>query len=243
MTDNVKQNNITALIIEAGIDTALKELHTCLPGIVVENDSGGTSFDPITQTATIQPSIKKTYVDDDGNDVDIINLPVITDVPIRFPKSNKFSISFPLETGDEVLLIFAEQSLDTWHEYGGIQKPDDLRRHAMEDAFAIPMGYSQQNLIPNFPTENLEIKLNDGSGSISIAPDGTVSIVGTEIILNNGSNLAVQYEALQIAFDELQEAFNTHTHIYLPGPGTTDPAIPQSIADITTTKIDTIKVP
>jgi hypothetical protein len=64
--------------------------------------------------------------------------------------------------------------------------------------------------------------------------------------LNGDGDHAVRYAQLQTAFDELKTAFNNHDHVYTPGTGTpttTASAVPQSAADITTSKIDTIEVP
>ena len=74
---------------------------------------------------------------------------------------------------------------------------------------------------------------------IFLKDDGTLEI-------NNGSDFAVRFNALQAAFDELKAAFNTHTHVYSPGaltPITTAIPVPQSLADISLSKIDEINVP
>jgi hypothetical protein len=221
---NLKQNNLIGLVIQEGVDASLKERHTCLPGVF-------TSFDPVEQLADIQPTLKIKV-----NDV-LQNLPLLTSVPVRFSRSRDFSITFPLVVGDEVLLIFAERSIDTWLINGGIQNPFDFRKHNLSDAFAFPMCYSQKNLIPSFDSTNLEIKANSGSAKIAVAP-------GTEIILNSGADWAVQFSALQTAFNELQSAFNTHSHTGVTSGGSsTGTTSAPSVADISLSKIDTIRVP
>lgn len=222
----IKTNDDLASVINDAINTSLKELHTSLPGIII-------SFDPVTQLADIQPTIKRSI------NGELINLPVLSGVPIRFYHTNKFSIAIPLEKDDEVEIKFCERSLDMWLTYGDIQNPFDFRKHDLSDAYAQPTLYSQKNLIPDFPSDNLEIKSNNGTAKIEVTPDD-------DLILNSGVDFAVQFTALQTAFDELKLAFNTHTHVYAPGPLTPIPtavAVPQSIADISLSKIDTIKVP
>lgn len=221
MTSDFKPNDLLESAIQEGVATALKELHTCLPGQII-------SFDDATQTADIQPTIKMKVGEN------LQNLPVLSGVPVRFPKSADFSLSFPLAADDEVLLIFSERSLDTWLTHGGIQNPFDVRRHDLSDAFAVPMAYSQKNLIPSFPSANLEMKANTGSAKVELTP-------ATEIILNSGSDFAVQFSALQTAFDELKDAYNGHDHVETGG--TTNPPLQQSAADISLAKIDSIKVP
>ena len=64
---------------------------------------------------------------------------MIYNVPVLFPRSRKAAVTFPLEKGDTVLLVFAERSLDEWIEKGGNKvSPEDPRRHDMSDAIAIP---------------------------------------------------------------------------------------------------------
>lgn len=224
LDEDLKPNDLIEATIQEGIDTALKGLHTCLPGVV-------SVFDAVTQLADIQPTIKSKVGDD------LINLPLLTSVPVRFPKSNKFSITFPLEPDDEVLIIFCERSIDTWLTRGGIQNPFDFRKHDLSDAFAFPLMYSQKNLVPNFPATNLEIKANTGSAKIALNPT-------TDVILNGGSDWAVQFSALQTAFDELKTAFNTHKHTGVTvGAGVSGITDTLSAADISLAKINTVKVP
>ena len=45
--------------IKEGIANRLKDLHTNMPGII-------ESFDPITQTASIQPAIKRVFITREG---------------------------------------------------------------------------------------------------------------------------------------------------------------------------------
>ncbi len=153
-------------VIQTGIDSALKELHTCFPAVV-------TRVDHSTQLIDAQITIKRKL---SGVSVE---LPLLTGVPIRYFKVNKFSITAPIEIGDEVLLIFSERSIDTWLIEGGIQNPFDFRKHSLSDAFALPMMYSQKNVIPNFDSSNLEIKTNTGDTKIIIKVSEDIEIVTT----------------------------------------------------------------
>lgn len=70
--------------------------------------------------------------------------------------------------------------------------------------------------------------------------------VNGDIEINGDADFAVRFSPLQTQFNELNDAFNSHTHLYAPGTGTlteTVAADPQSAADISGAKIDTIKVP
>ena len=81
---------------------------------------------------------------------ELVNLPLLVNVPIRYWRSATFSITFPIEVGDHVKVLFSERSIDTWLTEGGIQNPFDIRKFSLSDAFAEPVMYHQKNVIPNF---------------------------------------------------------------------------------------------
>lgn len=82
---------------------------------------------------------------------------------------------------------------------------------------------------------------SDGNikASIILRNDGTAEILG------NNDN-AVRYSKLETAFNELQNKWNAFAAAYVPGGPSTQglpPTANQSTGDITTSKIDEIKVP
>ena len=214
--------------IKKGIDSALKELHTAMPGEII-------SFDPDEQVADIQPMIKRVM----GGE--IVNLPVLKAVPVRFMKSGEFTITFPLAEGDEVELIFQERSIDTWLEQGGIVAPDDVRKHALSDAIAIPVGYSQQNKIIDFDPDNLEIR-SEGGASIKITPSGNIE-------LNGNADFVTAFDDMKAAFDQLVNDFNAHIHTTTATvgasavPGIIAPPTVATTADMSSAKVETVTVP
>ena len=70
-------------------------LHCALPGNIV-------SFDPDTQTASIQPAVK----------LGSLPYPVLTDVPVFMP------VPFEINPGDACLVIFSDVDIDNWFETG-----------------------------------------------------------------------------------------------------------------------------
>lgn len=153
--------------ISTGIQTQLKEVHTMLPGQIV-------SFDAATQLAYIQPLLQRKVGDK------LINLPVLPNVPVRFMKSKAFTITFPLVAGDEVSLFFIERSIDNWLTQGGIQSPNDTRKFDLSDAYAVPVLYSQQEVLADFDPTNMEIRNAANDTKITIKPSGEVVITATK---------------------------------------------------------------
>jgi hypothetical protein len=151
-------------VIQTAIDTALKDIHTCLPAVV-------TKVNHAEQLIDAQLVIKRKM----GGE--LINLPLLVNVPIRYWRSKIFSITFPIKVDDHVRIIFAERSIDTWLAEGGIQNPFDFRKFSLSDAFAEPAMYHQKNVIPNFDPTNLEIKTNSGDTKIIVKASENIEVI------------------------------------------------------------------
>jgi hypothetical protein len=156
-----------AKLLQSAIDARLCDLNVSLPGEVI-------SYDRAKQTAKIQPQIKRKY--SDGRTV---NLPIINNVPIVFPRSGKRFVHFDLEAGDNVTLLFSQRSLDQWKLKGGIVEANDPRKFNLSDAVAIPGGFPfPKSFTPK--GEDGSIELNNSGHSIIMEKTG-------KMILENSS--------------------------------------------------------
>jgi hypothetical protein len=90
------------------------------------------SYDSITQTADVK----------DGNE-EKVEIPVISKVPVAFSRGGGHFMSFPLQKGDNVFLIFCDRSIDDfWFSDGSApMDQNDFRTHDLSDAVAIPAFY------------------------------------------------------------------------------------------------------
>ena len=109
-------------------------MHCALPGTV-------TSFDPETQTVSVQPALKRG----------LFSLPVIRDVPVFFPGSKDQAVTWPVSAGDECLLIFADSDIDRWFDSGETEEPFSARQHSLPDAFAFVGFRSRPNALQDMP--------------------------------------------------------------------------------------------
>ena len=116
-------------VLAMAIEARLFDVHTCLP-VVVE------SYDPGTETVSVKPALKRKY--EDGS---IVELPLILNVPVMFPRGEKASITFPIKKGNSGFVVFSERSLDVWKSKGGVVDPNDPRKFNMTDAIFFPGGY------------------------------------------------------------------------------------------------------
>lgn len=115
--------------ITAAIESRLKEVHTGMPAKV-------TRYDVTKQLCDAAPLIKTRFLDESGAAI-VQELPVVTNIPVVFPGSGNFGLTFPVAVGDVVWLAFSESSLDKWKSQGGTVDPVDPRRHALADAVAV----------------------------------------------------------------------------------------------------------
>lgn len=170
----------------------MSALRVAMPGII-------QSFDPDAVTAVVQPAIKGAEKDESGAQVSV-NLPLLVDAPVVFPRGGGCTLTFPVEAGDECLVIFADRCIDFWWQSGGIQEPVDERMHDLSDAFCIVGPQSQAKKIGGISTTAAQLRTDDGSAFIEVAAghdvtvktsgkltasaDGGTEITSPEIILN-----------------------------------------------------------
>jgi len=190
--------------IQSAIDSRLKETHTCLPGII-------RKFDPATQTATVQPAIKRIFVEQGP-----VDLPLCVDVPVQFPAGGHFVLTFPVEPGDECLLVFSERAIDFWWDRGDVQLPAEYRMHDLSDAFAI-VGVSHRGkaklLVGGVRANAAELRTRDGTVVLRI-DDNFVHVGGA-----TGSQPAIMGTAYRTAEDTYFAALETYLGVLggLPG--------------------------
>jgi hypothetical protein len=144
------------------IESVLGNVHTCMPGRV-------ESYSYAKQKATVTPLLKRAFVD--GSQLAYEPIP---DVPVVFPASGVASLTFPLNAGDTVLLVFAERSMEKWLPAGGAAETTVNRLHDLGDAIAIP-GLFPLNRTSD-AGNNADLQLNLGSQKITIKANGDIEI-------------------------------------------------------------------
>jgi hypothetical protein len=198
--------------IQAAIDARMKEVHTCLPGIVQK-------FNEKTQTATVQPAIQCIYIDKGP-----VNLPLCVDVPVHFPAGGNFVLTFPVKVKDECLLVFSERAIDFWFDRGGVQLPAEYRMHDLSDAFAF-VGFSSKGRpdpITSFNTSAAELRTRDGSVVLRIENDKIVlDAVSVFVGGTAGAQPAIKGAAYNSAMSTLLTALSTYAAAI---QGTADPS-------------------
>lgn len=154
---------------------------TALPAIV-------TAVDLDKQTISAQCGIKGQYTDEEGV-VHPIDMPLFQDVVLCFPRAGGFSITFPVQAGDEVLIVFSCRCIDGWWQSGGINNiPPEFRMHDLSDGFAILAPTSQPKKLSGISSDSIQIRNDEQTKFIEISPsavtvlsDGDINLTGENI--------------------------------------------------------------
>ena len=119
-------------LLQTWKEEILSSIHCALPGTVV-------SFDEESQTAVIQPAVKRKVEQGDGfsqfhswneRTVPDVPLPLLRDVPVFMP------VPFDIHPGDACLVVFADRDIDAWFGTGEAEVPPSGRMHSLSDGFA-----------------------------------------------------------------------------------------------------------
>ena len=156
-------------------DKTKNVLRVAIPGIV-------QAFNSIEQTVTVQPALREKLRDNDGN-ISWVNLPLLLDVPLCFPRAGGMVLTMPVQAGDECLVIFADMCIDAWWSNGGVQNQIETRRHDLSDGFAIIGTWSQPRVISSYSTDSAQLRTEDGNTYINVKP-GEINLVATSVKIN-----------------------------------------------------------
>lgn len=199
-------------------------IRVCIPAKIV-------SIDYDKMTCQCQPLIREKMRLSSGEYAGI-DLPLLLDVPIVYPGSLNYSITFPLNVDDEGLVIFSDMCIDTWWQSGDVQDQFEVRRHDLSDGFFIPAQMSQPRKYSVIDQQNLEIRhrptgngIKVGSTGASFTGNATISndltVNGNLTVIGDANIGGISIKALKQRVDNIASTYNAHTHNAPDGGGTT----------------------
>jgi hypothetical protein len=192
----MKQIPSFAQLIKQAIESRLLDVHTAMIAKV-------ESYNADKQIVNVSPILKRSVVTMDDNWVSE-DLPVLCDVPVLFPRAGGFFISFPIQPGDFVQLIFNEVDLEEWFD----DKEPAItcnQRFTLQGAVAIPGIYPQAKALLGAHKSNLVLGKEQG---LQIHIDDQKIRLGSADA-NEALALASKVEA---ELKKIIDAFNNHTH-------------------------------
>lgn len=153
--------------------------------------------------------------------------PIIPSVPIEWMGGGGARLTLPLERGDTGLVLFCDRSLDEWQANAtGQVVARDKRTHHLSDAVFAPGLRRPAAPWTGARTDAVTLGFDGGAGG----PEPMqVHITREMIALGEKSpayavalaeKVKAEVTALRNTVNSLVSAFNGHTHLYIPGPGT-----------------------
>lgn len=167
------------------IDFKFSALNTCMLCVVEQ------VRDLEEQRVDVKPLVNKQFVDSD-----VLEYPAILSVPLVFPSSSTSAITFPVNKGDVVVVIFSQSSIDVFKSGSHTaHDPVDTRRFDRRDAIAIPCAFAfdkainkQSNRTLTHSTTDVVIAHNIGKDNeceIRVKSSGKIEINGNDMYIDS----------------------------------------------------------
>lgn len=176
--------------LRLALENAQSQIWTALPSVV-------TAVDLSKQTVSVQPSIQGNISSPDGSSQSV-NLPLLVDVPIVWPRAGGFALTFPIVAGDEVLVVFASRCIDSWWQSGGVGVQAEVRMHDLSDGFAVLAPTSQPKKLNNVSSSNVQLRDEAGTTYVEIAPGGKIKLLGATSIDINAPTVNIEATNINI---------------------------------------------
>ena len=174
-----------ATLFDEILTARMAQFHVAFPARV-------ESFDKAAQTVDVTPQLKIAYPDGEGGYTHKA-LPVLPNVPVAFPRSGSFFVSFPLAKGDFVLVVVCDRSLQAWRDKGQAVEPGDLALHPLDGAIAIPGVFPASGALVDVSDTTMKLG-KDGASAAQIeitASGGKLGSSATKEIARKGDAVKI----------------------------------------------------
>ncbi len=166
----------TLTALKAALDQRQSVMWTALPGIV-------ESVNLAEGTVSIQPALQEPKPLRDGTS-EWVTIPILIHCPILFHHGGGFSLTLPIQAGDEGVILFSSRCIDAWWQQGGVQKQAELRMHDISDGMFIPGGWSKPNVPASISADAAQLRNADGTVLLEIGASGA-RVVGNLHVTGN----------------------------------------------------------
>src|SRR5712675_1991616 len=162
----------------------LRSLRCCVPASII-------AYYPTDRTVDVQVSLLQQNSNGTSSPY-----PKLLGCPILTLQGGGVSIGFPIESGDECLVIFSDRCIDAWFKTGSPQPLPNFRMHDLSDGFAI--------IGPNSLVHSMDTALLAGEGGLA-DNQARVAILAGKIAISN------QAQSLFLILTDLLAALSAMT--------------------------------
>lgn len=138
-----------------------------------------TEFNPTTQTAQATINYTKTFLRvDEVGDTSITpsNYAQLIDCPVICLGGGSGALTFPIQAGDECLVLFNDRDFDNWFNGASNAAPQTPRSHAFADAVILVGIRSLTNVVTTYDDDATTVRL--GNNKIRIYEDKVMISLG-----------------------------------------------------------------
>lgn len=132
-------------VLRRVLETDRAEIHTAKPGRIV-------AYDKNTQTATVRLGVRQVIPSGDDDTPDTTEeYPDLHSVPVLFPGSGTFYVSWGLRAGDTGLVVFCDTDIGQWRGGAGegAEDPGVTARHSLAGAVFLPGLFVRDDANPD----------------------------------------------------------------------------------------------
>lgn len=183
-------------------------LNTAIPAIVDD-------FDVATQRVSATPAIKAKYTTPEL-EVQYIDYPKITNIPLAIIKCPGLKITCPVKKGQNCTLIFSQRSIDNFLIDGQIRAPFEgdnaalcsIRCMDMTDAMCFPGIITNPEAISGYNNDAIEIRNDAGTTKITVSENDLQFTQGSATLTLSGNNITMNAGKIILNGKE----WDTHVH-------------------------------
>lgn len=216
MNDEATEQETLDTLLDLHGQVLQQGLYTCAPAVVV-------SYQRSAGTVEVSFPVGRMVPDGGGNWVPEAE-PNMKDVPIAWPRSAAFGLTFPLAAGDTGMVMFCMRNIGPWRTAGQAGSPGDTGMHTMDGAVFYP-GLAPDTKPPTHAdASNMVVgSETDGAGRIEILPAGGHLGAGASKGINRAGDKTTADTTMAAWIAAVSALLNAAAGPVLSAPGTVTP--------------------
>lgn len=156
-------------LLQAFEHDLLKNLNCVKVGVIQSYSTGGANQIPTATVLIAQQQVTSINVATGVRT--LAEYPLLVNVPVYFAGGGGISLTFPVNAGDECLILFNDRQLENWIESGAGQAPSLPNLHNLSDGICLVGIRSNPRALTNVSGTAAQIRTDDGTVHIDVAPN------------------------------------------------------------------------